>query len=198
MIASSQGAPFLLNFDERSIAGLLRQAQSAGIENLINENNVYDYAAVGCLENTMVGNDRSATVDVNLNFLKAVELVLGNGRDIAVYKDQVWGKPYKNIQMGPKTGDPRNFKTFDEFYAAFIEQTKFIIDKIVRLYNEGDKVRSEFLPTPYLSCLEKGCAESGKDITQGGAEIRFITVEGVTFATTIDSLLAIKYLVFFS
>jgi formate C-acetyltransferase len=196
MIVSSQGAPFLLNFDERSIAGLLREAKSAGLEDLINENNVFDYSAVGCLENTMVGNDRSSTVDVNLNFLKAVELTLGSGRDIAVYKDQIWDRPYKNVQMGPNTGDPGTFKNFDEFYAAFTEQTRFIIKKIACLYNEGDKVRSEFLPTPYLSCLVKGCAEKGRDVTQGGAEIRFVTVEGVTFATTIDSLLAIKYLVY--
>jgi formate C-acetyltransferase len=196
MIGTSQGAPFLLNFDERSMAGLLREAKSAGIENLINENNVYEYAAVGCLENTMVGNDRSSTVDLNLNFLKAVELTLGNGKDITVYKDQVWGKPYKNIQIGPKTGNPGNFKSFDEFYDAFIGQVRFIIKKIIGLYNEGDAVRAEFLPSPYLSCLVKGCAESGKDITQGGAEIRFVTLEGVTFATTIDSLLAIKYLVY--
>ena len=196
MIASSQGAPFLLNFDERSMAGLLREAKFAGLEKLINKDNVYDYAAVGCLENTMVGNDRSSTVDINLNFLKAVELALGNGRDIAVYKDQLWGKPYKNIQMGPKTGDPAKFGSFDEFYEAFIKQVKFIIEKTINLYSEGDAIRAEFLPTPYLSCLVKGCAETGRDITQGGAEIRFLTIEGVTFATTIDSLLAIKYLVF--
>ena len=35
MIASSQGAPFLLNFDERSMAGLLREAKEAGCEHLI-------------------------------------------------------------------------------------------------------------------------------------------------------------------
>ncbi|MDR0878907.1 MAG: hypothetical protein LBN21_12735 [Treponema sp.] len=196
MISTSQGAPFLLNFDERSMAGLLREAESAGLEKLINKDTVYDYGAVGCLENTMVGNDRSATVDVNLNLLKAVELTLGNGRDITGYKDQLYGKPYKNIQMGPRTGDPRAFKTFDEFYAAFTEQIRFIIKKITGLYNEGNDVRAEFLPTPYLSCLVKGCAEQGKDVTQGGAEIKFVTVEGVTFATTVDSLLAIKYLVF--
>ncbi|MDR1108733.1 MAG: hypothetical protein LBL19_06830, partial [Spirochaetaceae bacterium] len=196
MIAESQGAPFLLNFDERSMSGLLREAEFAGLEKLIHRDNVYDYSAVGCLENTMVGNDRSSTVDVNLNFLKAVELTLGNGRDITGYRDQLWGKPYKNIRMGKRTGDPRDFKTFEQFYQAFTEQTRFIIKKITDLYNEGDRVRAEFLPTPYLSCLVKGCAESGKDITQGGAEIRFVTVEGVTFATTIDSLLAVKYLVY--
>jgi formate C-acetyltransferase len=34
------------------------------------------------------------------------------------------------------------------------------------------------------------------DITQGGAELSFTTLEAVTFATTVDSLLAVKYLVF--
>ncbi|MDR1787926.1 MAG: hypothetical protein LBR16_05695 [Treponema sp.] len=196
MIAESQGAPFLLNFDERSMAGLLREARDAGVEHLINPDNVYDYASVGCLENTMVGNDRSSTVDVNINFLKALELTFGNGRDIVRYNDALWGKPYKNLQMGPKTGDPKTFKTFDDFYAAFLKQIQFCIKKIVSLYSEGDAIRAAFLPTPYLSCLVKGCAESGRDVTQGGAELKFATLEGVTFATTIDSLLAVKYLVY--
>jgi formate C-acetyltransferase len=52
------------------------------------------------------------------------------------------------------------------------------------------------MPTPYLSCMVKGCAEKGGDITQGGAEISFTTLEAVTYATTVDSLLATKYLVF--
>jgi formate C-acetyltransferase len=47
MVASSQGAPFLLNFDERSMAGLLRQAKEAGCEHLINAENVHDYAWSG-------------------------------------------------------------------------------------------------------------------------------------------------------
>ena len=40
MISVSQGAPFLLNFDERSMAGMMRQAKMAGIPNLINSDNV--------------------------------------------------------------------------------------------------------------------------------------------------------------
>nr|MBL0716384.1 pyruvate formate lyase family protein [Desulfobacterales bacterium] len=74
MISDSQGAPFLLNFDERSMAGMMREAERAGCRHLIRSDNVHDYAPVGCLENTMVGNDRSGTVDNNLNLLKAVEL----------------------------------------------------------------------------------------------------------------------------
>ena len=47
-----------------------------------------------------------------------------------------------------------------------------------------------------MSCLVKGCAERAKDITEGGAELKYVTMEGGTFATTVDSLLAIKYLVY--
>ena len=57
-------------------------------------------------------------------------------------------------------------------------------------------MRARFHPTPYLSCLVRGCAEKGQDITQGGAELSFITIEAVTYATTVDSLLAVKYLVY--
>jgi formate C-acetyltransferase len=64
------------------------------------------------------------------------------------------------------------------------------------LYDDTNDMRAKFLPTPYLSSLVKGCAEKALDITNGGAEIKFVTLEGVTFATTIDSLLAIKYLVY--
>jgi formate C-acetyltransferase len=64
------------------------------------------------------------------------------------------------------------------------------------LYNETDEVRARFAPTPFLSCLVRGCAERGRDVTGGGPQLRFVTVEGVTFATAVDSLLAVKYLVY--
>jgi trans-4-hydroxy-L-proline dehydratase len=196
MVAHSQGAPFLLNFDERSMAGLLRQAQKAGCQELINEDNVHDYGAVGCLENTMCGNDRSATVDCNLNLYKAVELTLGGGSELQVYTDSLWGKPYRPTDDAPQTGNPAGFIDFEQFYKAFETQIAYIVKKIALLYDEMDAVRAEFSPTPYLSALVRGCAEQGLDITQGGAELKFITIEAVTFATTVDSLLAIKYLVF--
>ncbi|MDX9953666.1 MAG: pyruvate formate lyase family protein, partial [Anaerolineae bacterium] len=91
MIADSQGAPFLLNFDERSMAGMLLQAERSGAGHLINAANVWDYAPVGCLENTMQGNDRSGTVDCNLNLLKAVELTLTGGYDLVPFTDPMTG-----------------------------------------------------------------------------------------------------------
>jgi pyruvate-formate lyase len=196
MTASSQGSPFLLNFDERSMAGMLLEAKKAGVEHLINKDNVHDYAPVGCLENTMAGNDRSGTVDNNLDLLKAVELALTGGYDLLPWVDPMTGKAEKPKRYGIDTGDPTKFTTWEEFWNAYVMQTKYIVKKIVELYERSEEIRAKFLPTPYLSCLVKGCAEKGLDVTQGGAELSFTTIEAVTYATTVDSLLAIKYLVF--
>ncbi|MDR1733570.1 MAG: hypothetical protein LBR73_01615 [Oscillospiraceae bacterium] len=196
MIADSQGAPFLLNFDERSMAGMLREARMAGVEDKIHPENVHEYASVGCLENTMCGNDRSATVDCNLNLYKALELALGGGGELVTYVDGLWNKPYPPEKNAPRTGDPCQFTDFEQLWDAFAVQMKYIVKKMVDLYNRSCACRAAFGPTPYLSCLVEGCADKGLDVTQGGAELSFVTIEGVTFATTVDSLLAVKYLVF--
>jgi formate C-acetyltransferase len=196
MISASQGAPFLLNFDERSMAGMLREAKKSDNTRLIREDNVHDYAPVGCLENTMCGNDRSGTVDNNLNLLKAVELVLTGGRDLLPFFDPMTGKTERIRQDGPDTGDAEAFAAWAQFWKAYQQQTEYIIQKCVDLYERSESIRARYFPTPYLSCLVRGCAEKGLDITRGGAELSFTTLEAVTFATTVDALLAVKYLVF--
>lgn len=196
MVAGSQGSPFLLNFDERSMAGMLREARESGCEHLIHAGNVHDYAPVGCLENTMVGNDRSGTVDVNLNLLKAVELALTGGADLMAPLDPVTGAERPARRDGAATGDPRRFASWEQFWAAYAEQTRGIVRRAVELYERTEALRARYAPTPYLSCLVRGCAERARDITQGGAELNFVTIEAVTFATTVDALLAVKYLVF--
>jgi len=196
MVSSSQGAPFLLNFDERSMAGMMLEAEKSGISHLIHEGNVHEYAPVGCLENTMAGNDRSGTVDNNVNLLKAVELAMTGGRDLLPYKNPMTGKEEEIAQDGPATGDAEAFASWEEFWNAYATQTGYIIQKCVDQYECSESIRAKFFPTPYLSCLVKGCADKGLDVTQGGAEISFTTMEAVTFATTVDSLLAIRYLIF--
>ena len=196
MLEGSQGAPFLLNFDERSMAGLLREARLGGAQALIRPDNVHDYACVGCLENTMAGNDRSGTVDCNLNLLKAVELALTGGEDLLPWTDPRSGKVAQPVRVGPATGDPRGFAGWEAFWAAYQAQTRFLVERIVALYERSEAIRARFFPTPYLSCLVKGCVEQGRDVNQGGAEVSFVTLEAVTFATTVDALLAIKHLVY--
>jgi len=177
MIANAQGSPFLLNFDENSIEGL----RWAGLP----EEDLWDYAPVGCLENTLQGCDRSGTVDVNMNIAKAVELALHDGRDALTGE-----------RVGVRTGDPRAFATFDQFFDAFKAQLRAILELLIAANDIADTGRARFEPTPYVSALVDGCLESGKDITAGGAQYNFITVEGVALATAADSLAAVKKLVY--
>jgi formate C-acetyltransferase len=196
MIASSQGSPFLLNFDERAMAGMMLEARRSGVTNFINENNVFDYASVGCLENTMVGNDRSGTVDANLNLLKAVELTLTGGYDLLSFTDGITGKTDKPQRWGEPTGDPAQFATWEQFWQAYAAQTRHILRRIVELYERSESIRAKYAPTPYVSCLVRGCAQKALDINEGGSELGYVTIEAVTYATTVDSLLAVKYLVY--
>jgi len=177
LIAGAQGSPFLLNFDEASIRGLKWQGLPADL--------LWDYAPVGCLENTLQGCDRSGTVDVNLNIAKAVELTLNGGREMQ-----------SGRRLGPRTGDPRSFADFPTFLSAFKRQLRALLKRIIDCSNEADAVRAAFEPTPYLSVLVDGCAESGRDVTAGGARHNYITVEGIALATAVDSLAAIKRLVY--
>jgi len=177
MVGKAQGAPFLLNFDETSMAALGK----AGLP----EAELWDYAPVGCLENTLQGCDRSGTVDVNLNLSKSVELVFGRGRDLRL-----------KLRLGPKTTAPEKLGSFPEFRAAYYAQLNATIDRILDAAIRADEIRAEFEPTPYLSALVRGCEESGKDVSAGGPRHNFITVEGVAFATAVDSLAAVRKLVY--
>ncbi|MHA1562734.1 MAG: pyruvate formate lyase family protein, partial [Promethearchaeota archaeon] len=190
MITKSQGAPFLLNFDERSIAGMIREG--------IPKEDAWNYACVGCLENTMQGNDRSGTVNCNPNLVKSVLLTLNNGKSANQNQNVIMLHPKeeKPIQMGLKTGLAENFTTWEEFWNAWVKQIKFQIKYTVETYNISEELRANWIPTPYLSAMVKGCISQGLDVRNGGPEIRFVTIEGVGFATLVDSLLAIKKFVY--
>jgi formate C-acetyltransferase len=177
MLGRAQGSPFLLNFDENSMAGLRWEG--------LPEDRLWDYAPVGCLENTLCGCDRSGTVDVNLNLAKAVELALHDGRDAATGR-----------QIGPRTGEVGTFATFESFYSAFSTQLVHLVQWMIRVNNMADAGRAKYEPVPYLSALVEGCLASGRDSNAGGARYNFLTVEGCALATVADSLAAVETLVY--
>jgi pyruvate formate-lyase/glycerol dehydratase family glycyl radical enzyme len=171
------GSPFLLNFDSICVKALEWEGLS--------HEEALDYGVVGCLENTSQGNDRSGTVDVNVNLAKAVELVLNNG------KDMLTGE-----QIGPDTGDPTSFKTFEEFLDAYKIQLKNLLRLLIELNMDFDTLRATYERVPFLSAIVGDCIKKGKDVNAGGPKYNFITVEGVGIATVADSLAAVKKLVF--
>jgi pyruvate formate-lyase/glycerol dehydratase family glycyl radical enzyme len=177
MVAKAQGSPFLMNFDEHSIEGMVWQ----GVPRI----DAWDYGIVGCLENTMQGNDRSDTVDVNINLAKAIEFALNDGRDRATGK-----------QLGIKTGNPNNFVTYEQFIEAVKKQLVELIRLLTDCGNMADTIRAKYQPTPYLSALMDGCANRGKDVNEGGTIWNFNTLEGMGIATLADSVAAVKKLVY--
>jgi len=177
MIATSQGSPFLMNFDEASIEGLRWQG--------LPENQLWDYAPVGCLENTLQGCDRSGTVDVNFNLAKSVELALHDGRDVA-----------SGEQVGPFTGEGPSLQDQAQFLSAVKAQLGATLAQMIAANNIADAGRARFEPTPYLSALVGGCLESGRDVADGGARHNFLTVEGVGLATLADGVAAVQKLVY--
>jgi len=177
MLTRAQGSPFLMNFDPICVKALAW----AGYP----KDRLWNYAPIGCLENSIPGAERAGTVDVNINLAKAVELTLFNGRDAR------W-----RWRLGPRTGNPCHFTSFEQFFDAYKRQLLSLIDRILDSAIQADYIRAKFENTPLLSALVDGCAEKGKDVSAGGPELNHITVEGVAFATAVDSLSAVKWLVF--
>nr|MDO8082862.1 pyruvate formate lyase family protein [Candidatus Freyarchaeota archaeon] len=171
------GSPSLLNFDSICVKALEWEGLS--------HEEALDYGVVGCLENTSQGNDRSGTVDVNVNLAKPIELVLNNGKDVLTGE-----------QIGPETGDPASFKTFDEFLNAYKIQLKNCLRLLIELNMDFDTLRATYEGVPYLSAIVGDCIKKGKDVNAGGPKYNFTTVEGVGIATATDSLAAVKKLVY--
>jgi formate C-acetyltransferase len=177
IVSRAQGSPFLMNFDEHSIEGMVWQG--------VPREDAWDYGIVGCLENTMQGNDRSDTVDVNLNLAKAIELALNDGKDTA-----------SGEQFGPRTGNPLAFDTYEKFNTAVKAQLKNLVELMVSAGNMADTVRAKYQPVPYLSALMDDCAINGKDLNEGGTVWNFNTMEGMGIATLADSVAAVKKMVY--
>ena len=99
----------------------------------------------------MVGNDRSGTVDANLNLLKAVELALTGGYDLIPFTDPMTGKTEHRRPLGAgHRRRRRSFATWEQFWEAYAAQTRHIIRRIVELYerSRGDPrpLRADALP----------------------------------------------------
>lgn len=146
-----------------------------------------DWSATGCVEPTLSGKHFGHTNFQMMNMVAALEMALNNGRH-----------PLLNWKFGPDTGSVENgdFKTFDEFFTAFTEQFRFIIDQSI-LYNEMLAEAHQVLrPTPLLSSLIDGCIRTGRDVTIGGAKYNSSGAALIGLADVTDSMMAVKYLVF--
>jgi len=106
--------------------------------------------------------------------------------------------PLMNWNLGPETGVVKNgaFKTFEAFYSAFAAQLEFLIDRAVEVNNILAEVHTRYRPTPLLSTLIQGSVENARDVTAGGARYNTSGSANIGLADVVDSMMAIKKLVF--
>lgn len=143
-----------------------------------------DYRISGCVE--AVPPDANGMTNAAMsNLAKALEFALNDG------KCRLSGR-----QIGPRTGNPREFASFDQVRDAFEKQVAFYVRHMVASINIIERVHARIMPLPYFSLVINDCVEKGKDVTAGGARYNFTGPQGVGLATAADSLAAIKKLVF--
>ncbi len=120
------------------------------------------------------------------NCAKMIEYALHNGYDNVV-----------NMQMGPKTGDPCEFKDFEELFQAWVKQMEWLSNLLVRTVNLGRAKDSKVFSRPVLSAIYERAVETGTDACDpGNGERGNAWLTGFTWVENIDSLAAIKKLVY--
>lgn len=148
----------------------------------------FDYSVSGCSECRMPNRDTFTSPCAYINFAAALEMTLYNGKMLK-YQDEV---------IGLETGEPEEFKTFEEFFAAYLKQQKYFIRNAFIQQHQIIKLRAAHFATPLGSSLHKLCRDSCTDLHQpvipGGIDLGYF--EFIGYGTVIDSLSAVKKLVY--
>ncbi len=147
-----------------------------------------DYAVSGCTEARMPNRDTYTSGGAYINFAAAVEMVLRNGR-MKKYGDQV---------LGVETGDSREFKTWEEFWNAYVKQHELFLKTAFTQQYLINKLRAEHFAQPMGSAMHDLCMKYCIDLHQEqipeGINLGYFEYMGL--GTVVDSLSAIKKYVF--
>lgn len=138
----------------------------------------------GCIETGAFGKEAYILTGY-LNVPKILELALNNGQD------QLTG-----IQVGPRTGDARNWTSFEELYVAFTQQLTWVVDLKIRVNNYIERMYAMYSPAPFLSVVIHDCIEKGLDYYNGGPRYNTNYIQCCGIGTITDSLSAIKTHIF--
>ncbi|MCL2493377.1 MAG: glycyl radical protein, partial [Clostridiales bacterium] len=100
------------------------------------------------------------------------------------------------LQLGPKTGDPRKFTSYEEVWEAYKAQVKPAYE-IAALFRSSDRhMYVEYRPIPFHSSLFLGPIQKGKDMWGGGTQHSRCSISPSGAPNVGDSLAAIKKVVF--
>ncbi|MBL7186771.1 MAG: glycyl radical protein [Phycisphaerae bacterium] len=138
----------------------------------------------GCVTVSSFGKE-SCTLTGYINWPKILELALHDGVD-----------PSSDQQLGPKTGDAREFTSYQQLMDAYNKQLEYFIDLKIRGNNIIERLFANYMPAPFMSIVMDDCIASGVDYHSGGARYNPTYIQGVGMGTVTDSLAAAKCHVF--
>ncbi|MEN9974157.1 MAG: hypothetical protein RLZZ282_163, partial [Verrucomicrobiota bacterium] len=171
LVRTGFGQPSIFNTDA-VIQELIRQGKSL--------EDARRGGCSGCVEAGAFGRE-AYFLSGYFNLPKILELTLHDGHD-----------PRTGKQLGPHTGDPRAFATFDAFFEAFERQLKHFVDIKIRGNNLIEALFARYMPAPFLSLLIDDCIAKGRDYHQGGARYNTTYIQGVGLGTVTDGLASIQ------
>ena len=104
-------------------------------------------------------------------------------------------------KIGLETGDPRNFKTFDELLTALEKQIEFTLKRFIHRNHVAHEAELRTWRVPLHSTFATGCIDNGRDIMMGGqfadpSEHPVWDVIDRGYVSAADALTAIKKLVY--
>jgi pyruvate formate-lyase/glycerol dehydratase family glycyl radical enzyme len=138
----------------------------------------------GCIETGSFGKEAYILTGY-LNVPKILELTLNNGIDTLSGK-----------QIGPPTGNPISFNSFDALYEAFETQLEHIVDLKIRVNNYIERMYAASAPAPFLSVVIRDCIAKGRDYYNAGPRYNTNYIQCCGIGTITDSLSAVKKHVF--
>jgi len=138
----------------------------------------------GCVTISAFGKE-SCVLTGYMNWPKILELALHDGVD-----------PRTGRRLGPSTGDPRTFETFDELFDAYRAQLEHFVDLKIEGNTIIERLFAEHMPAPFLSVLVDDCIDKGEDYNGPGPRYPSTYIQGVGLGTATDSLAAIRTQVF--
>jgi len=153
----------------------------------ISSDDAYNWSPLGCKDAGLTGKMGIWHVPVIINLGSILELTLLNGRVRHV----------KHRLQVPKTGDPRTFKTFEEFRDAFKKQLAYQIKKAAGMALIVEELIQQLRPDPMTSLTHKECIDNAKDFFAGGPKYNPPgEIATVGLADTFNSLFSIKKLIY--
>jgi formate C-acetyltransferase len=140
--------------------------------------------ASGCVESGAFGTEAYILTGY-FNMPKVLEITLNNGID-----------PNTGKQLGLKTGDPRDFLSYEMLLDAFKKQLEYFMNIKIAGNNTIERIFANNLPVPFLSLIIDDCIKTGTDYVAGGARYNTSYIQGVGLGTMTDCLAALKHQVF--